>query len=122
MDPGRPGESSPAETPLRRGGAYWVNLGTAAPPEVGKVRPGIVVSNSTYNERLDSLVIIPLSSRAPEVWPLRLRVDLPGMKASYAVIPGVRQVGKSRLQEPIGQAPALVMAQISEALALYLGD
>ncbi len=44
------------------------------------------------------------------------------MKTSYAVIRGVRQVSKSRLQEPIGQAPAAVMAQVSEALALYLGD
>ena len=46
---------------MRRGSAYWVNLGAAAPPELGKVRPGIVVSNSMQNERLDSVVIVPLS-------------------------------------------------------------
>jgi len=44
------------------------------------------------------------------------------MKTSYAVIPGVGQVSKSRLHERIGQAAAAVLAEVSEALALYLGD
>jgi mRNA-degrading endonuclease toxin of MazEF toxin-antitoxin module len=86
------------------------------------VRPGIVVSSSIQNERLDSVVIVPLSSRAPEIWPLRLRTDLAGMKASYAVIPGIRQVSKSRLEEFIGQTVGEVMARIGDALSLYLGD
>ena len=65
---------------MRRGTACWVNLGTGAPPELSKVRPGIVLSNSIQNERLDSVVIVPLSAQAPEIWPLRLRVELAGMK------------------------------------------
>ena len=82
---------------MKRGSAYGINLEPSSPPERGKVRPGIVVSNSIQNQRLDSVVIVPLSSRAPEIWPLRFRLELPGMNASYAVIPGIRQVSKSRL-------------------------
>ncbi len=82
---------------MKRGSAYGINLEPSSSPERGKVRPGIVVSNSIQNQRLDSVVIVPLSSRAPEIWPLRFRLELPGMKASYAVIPGIRQVSKSRL-------------------------
>jgi len=52
---------------VKRGGAYWINLEASSPPELGKVRSGIVVSNSIQNERLDSVVIVPLSSRAPEI-------------------------------------------------------
>ena len=107
---------------MKRGSTYWINLGASTPPELGKVRPGIVVSNSIQNEQLDSVVIVPLSTRAPEIWPLRLRVDVHGMKTSYAVIPGIRQVSKSRLQEPLGRAPGDAMARIGAALALYLGD
>jgi mRNA-degrading endonuclease toxin of MazEF toxin-antitoxin module len=99
-----------------------VNLGSGAPPELEKVRPAIVVSNTLHNERLDSVVVVPLSTRPPEIWPLRLRVSLRGMKTSYAVIPGIRQVSKARLHEPIGQLPANIMASIGEALTLYLGD
>lgn len=107
---------------MRRGSVYWINLEPASPPELGKVRPAIVVSNSIYNERLASVVVVPLSTRAPEIWPLRLRVAVPGLRASFAVIPGIRQVSKARLHELIGQASVEGMARLNEALALYLGD
>jgi len=107
---------------MTRGSVYWINLEPATPPELGTVRPAIVVSSAAYNERLESIVVLPLSSRAPEIWPLRLRVAIPGLKASFAVIPGIRQVSKPRLHELIGQAPPALMTRVSEALALYLGD
>ena len=107
---------------MRRGSVYWINLEPAAPPELGKVRPGLVVSNTIQNDQLDSVVVVPLSTRAPEIWPLRFRVEVPGLRTSYAVIPGVRQVSKARLHEIVGQAPPAVMDRMDEALALYLGD
>jgi mRNA interferase MazF len=107
---------------VRRGSVYWINLGPASPPELRKRRPGIVVSNSLHNGQLDSVVVVPLSSREPEIWPLRLRLDVQGLTTSYAVIPGVRQVSKGRLEEAVAQAPVDVMERIGEALALYLGD
>jgi mRNA interferase MazF len=107
---------------MRRGSVYWINLEPASPPELGKVRPAIIVSNSVYNERLESVVVVPLSTRAPEIWPLRLRVAAPGLQASFAVIPGIRQVSTARLHELIGQTTAAVMARLNEAIALYLGD
>jgi mRNA interferase MazF len=107
---------------MRRGSIYWINLEPASPPELGKVRPAIVVSHSVYNERLESVVVVPLSTRAPEIWPLRLRVAVPGQRVSFAVIAGIRQVSKARLHELIGQSSAEVMARVNEAIALYLGD
>jgi mRNA interferase MazF len=118
----RSGASAEAETALKRGSVYWINLEPASPPELGKIRPAIVVSHSVYNDRLDSVVVVPLSSRAPEIWPLRLAVEVRGMKTSYVVIPGIRQVGKARLHELVAQAPSAAMARIAEALAVYLGE
>jgi mRNA-degrading endonuclease toxin of MazEF toxin-antitoxin module len=107
---------------MRRGTAYWVDLGNAVPPELGKLRPGLVVSGTIHNERLDSVVVVPLSTRAPEIWPLRVRVEIQGLKTSYAVIPGIRQVSKARLHDPIGHIPAPLLASIENALGLYLND
>ena len=75
-----------------------------------------------YNERLESVVVVPLSTRTPEIWPLRLRVAVPGQRVSFAVIPGIRQVSKARLHELIGQSSTQVMARVNEAIALYLGE
>ena len=37
------------------------------PPEMGKVRPGIVISGTVHNEVLNTLVIIPTSTVPPEI-------------------------------------------------------
>jgi mRNA interferase MazF len=100
---------------------YWINLEPASPPELGKVRPAVVVSNTVYNEQLDSIVVVPLSTRAPEIWPLRLAVELRGLDASFAVVPGIRQVSKARLHELISQIPRAAQERLTEAVALYLG-
>jgi len=107
---------------LRYGNVVWIDLEPASPPEIGKTRPAIVVSGSVYNEKLASVVVVPLSSRAPEIWPLRLAVEVPGLKVSYAVLPGVRQVSKARVRNKAGQAPPIVMERLREALTLYLQD
>ena len=107
---------------MRRGSVCWVNLEPTTPPEVGKMRPGVVVSNSVQNEHLDSVVIVPLSTQAPQIWPLRIELRLKGMKSSYAVIPGIRQVSKTRLHERVGQVPEGPMERIDEAVTAYLTD
>jgi mRNA-degrading endonuclease toxin of MazEF toxin-antitoxin module len=40
---------------------------------MGKRRPAVIVSNSTQNLALDSVVGVPLSSHPPEIPPLRVR-------------------------------------------------
>lgn len=104
------------------GSVYWINLEPAHPPELGKVRPAVVVSSAIYNERLDSVVVIPLSTRAPEIWPLRLRVAVQGLKASFAIVPGIRQVSKGRLHELIGRMATEPLARLREAVDMYLSD
>jgi len=42
------------------------------------------------------VVIVPLSTRAPELWRLRLRVEVHAIKTSYAVIPGIRRGVRTR--------------------------
>lgn len=107
---------------MRRGSIYWVNLEDTHPPEFGKTRPGLVVSNTIQNELLETVVIVPISSRGQDIWPLRLHLTMPDKKASYAVLPGIRQVNKLRLLEVIGHVPDHVMHEVDNALRLYLGD
>ena len=107
---------------MRRGSIYWINLGALSPPEFGKTRPGLIVSNSDQNQILDSVVVVPLSSRPGEIWPLRLEMHRDGDRGSFAVLPGIRQVSKSRLQEFIAIANPDFMARMDRALGLYLSD
>lgn len=105
-----------------RGSLFWINLGVASPPEFGKTRPGLVVSNTAHNEVLDSVVVVPLSTIGDEIWPLRIRTDDMGGKTSFAVLPGIRQVARARLATFIGVASGSFMERLDAAMALYLGD
>lgn len=107
---------------MKRGSIHWVNLSDAHPPEMDKVRPAVVLSNSTLNGRLDTIVVVPLSTQAGEIWPLRIKVATRGRKASYAVIPGLRQAAEARLLNSIGVLSAADMTKIEGAVATYLGD
>jgi mRNA-degrading endonuclease toxin of MazEF toxin-antitoxin module len=107
---------------VKRGTICWVNLEPVFPPEMGKTRPAIIVSNSDQNLFLQSVVVVPISSQPGEIWPLRLRLGMPRGKTSFAILPGIRQVSKTRIQEVAGIAGAADLERIGEALAYYLND
>ena len=107
---------------MKRGTLCWVNLDPATPPEPGKIRPAVVVSNSDQNLLLNSVVVVPLSSQAGEIWPLRVCLDAPRGKQSYAVLPGMRQVSKARIERTQGVAGTADLDRLTEALFCYLND
>ena len=105
---------------MKRGTVIWVDLSDTQPPEMGKVRPAVVVSGTPQNEVLNTVVIVPTSSIAPEIWPLRLAVGNFAGKDSFAVIPGIRQVRKGRLKGAIGQLSHDKLVKLDECLEAYL--
>lgn len=118
----RPDQRSQTGFTMKRGTIVWVNLGLASPPEFGKTRPCLVVSNSGQNLMLGSVVVVPMSTQSPEIWPLRLEFKPSGEKSSYAVLPGIRQVTRARLLDVIGVASDAFMQRVDEALDAYLKD
>jgi mRNA-degrading endonuclease toxin of MazEF toxin-antitoxin module len=106
-----------------RGTVIWVDLRDAVSPEMGKRRPAVVVSNSVHNSSLDSVVAVPLSSRAPEIPPLRIKVHASGLRdAGYAVVPGIRQLKKSRILGPAGKVKESELQKLDDAIRAYLSD
>ena len=107
---------------MKRGTVLWVNLSDAHPPEMGKVRPAVVLSNSTLNARLDTVLAVPLSSQPGEIWPLRVKVAAGGRKPGFAVVPGLRQVAKARFLNTISVLSRADMRRLDQAAAEYLSD
>ena len=107
---------------MRRGSIVWVNLEDVSPPEMGKTRPALIISNTEQNTILNTVAVLPMSSRPPEIWPLRLKLQFQKGKDSFVIIPGIRQVHKLRLLQPIGEIPQNDMKIVEEALFAYLSD
>jgi mRNA-degrading endonuclease toxin of MazEF toxin-antitoxin module len=102
---------------VTRGSIIWVNLEDTHPPEMGKTRPAIVVSNSEQNQVLNTIVVIPLSSRAPAIWPLRVEVPASSTnrKKSFAIIPAIHRAAVAT------KTPQHIRAQ-DRALLLHIGQ
>src|SRR5260221_11766698 len=113
---------SEASRKMNRGAVIWVNLSDAHPPEMDKTRPAVVLSNSTLNARLNTVAVVPLSAQAGEIWPLRVKVAAGGRKASFAVIPGIRQGAKARLLNIVCTLAPAELGRIEKALADSLSD
>jgi mRNA interferase MazF len=108
---------------MTRGKVIWVDLSDATPPEIGKRRPAVVVSNSAQNLLLDSVVGIPLSSRPPAIPTLRVRVHPGNVGApSFAVVPGIRQMKKSRILREAGELSPSEMEALDQAVRDHLSD
>ena len=121
------GNGSPCGSPdqpsdlMKRGTLVWVDLSDATPPEMGKVRPAVIVSGDVHNAVLDTVVVVPTSSLAPEILPLRVCLGTFSSKESYAVIPGIRQVSKRRLRGVIGAVSEARFVILELSLRQYLG-
>jgi mRNA interferase MazF len=108
---------------MTRGSIVRVNLEDGKPPEFGKTRPAVVISNEEANAGLPTVVVIPLSTRPPEIWPLRIQLPrLRGLQQSYAVVPGIRQISKERIEGHIADLPADALQSLQQACFVYLGD
>lgn len=107
---------------MKRGTVVWVDLSDAHPPEMGKQRPALVLSNSILNARLNTLVVVPLSSQPGEIWPLRVKIASGGKKVSFAVIPAIRQVAKVRLMNSVAALSSPDLQKVERAVAEYLSD
>lgn len=107
---------------MKRGSVYWVNLDPASSPEMGKTRPALVISNSDQNLILGSVVVVPLSLKPREIWPLRVKLEIKTKKPheSFAIVPAMRQVSKGRLGELVGFISNADLERITEALQNYL--
>ena len=105
---------------MKRGAVVWIEISGSAPPEMGKIRPAIIVSSTAHNERLNTVAVVPTSSQAPEIWPLRLAVGSFAGKESFAVIPGIRQVRKGRLRGELGQLSEQALRALDDCLRAYL--
>jgi mRNA-degrading endonuclease toxin of MazEF toxin-antitoxin module len=105
---------------MKRGTVVWVDLSDTQPPEMGKVRPGIIVPGTPHNEVLNTIVVVPTSSVAPEIRPLRLAVGRFAGQSSFAVIPGIRQVRTSRPKGALGELSHDQLTALDECLEAYL--
>jgi mRNA interferase MazF len=90
---------------LNQGDIYLVNLDPVVRTEIGKTRPGMILSINAMNLNSPRVILAPISSKTKKVYPFE--VFIPGgtaglSKDSKIMLDQIRSIDKKRLVKRIG--------------------
>jgi mRNA interferase MazF len=100
------------KTPIR-GEIYWVDFNPVVGSELRKVRPAVIVSPDSHNRYLQTVVVIPLTTKSHN-YPGRIPLTVQSKKC-FAAVDQIRCVSKMRLR---GQIMTLRPATLQRLLAV----
>jgi mRNA interferase MazF len=85
---------------VKRYEIYYANLSPTIGGEIQKTRPVVVVSKTTMNRYLNTVVVCPLTTKLHPPWRSRIQVRCAGKDAEIAV-DQIRTISKERLNHKI---------------------
>ena len=106
---------------VKRYGLYWAELDPTRGSEIAKTRPVLVVSPDAMNQRVDTVVVCPLTSQLHPHWASRVACDCAGQPCEVAV-DQIRTISKSRLSKSLGKIDALTAAEVRAVIRLLYAE
>jgi mRNA interferase MazF len=106
---------------IRRFEIRWTDLNPIRGAEMGKSRPAVIVSRDEMNDRLQTVVVCPLTSRLHPAWRSRLPVDCGGHPSEIAV-DQIRTISRSRLGRKAGFLSPEEAAALGRLIAEMYGE
>jgi mRNA interferase MazF len=104
---------------MTRGDVWWIDFGPSVGGEIRKRRPAVIVSNDASNRHLNSVQVVPLTSRTHRVYPSEAIVRLGGQPGK-AMADQIATVSKRRLVKLAGKLSVEEMRAVEHAIAIQL--
>ncbi|OGB39685.1 MAG: hypothetical protein A2461_01695 [Burkholderiales bacterium RIFOXYC2_FULL_59_8] len=89
--------------------------------EIAKTRPVLVVSPDAMNQRVESVVVCPLTSQLHPLWASRVACDCDGLPSEVAV-DQICTISKSRLGKTLGKLDAATAAEVRAVIRLLYAE
>ncbi len=99
----------------KRFDVYVVRFDPVLGAEIGKTRPGVIVSPDEANDALRTVIVAPLTSKR-RPWPTRVPMDVAGVAGDVA-LDQMRAVDKKRLAQRIDRLSTQEMQNVLQRLA-----
>ena len=90
---------------IKRYEIYYADLSPTIGGKIQKTRPVVVVSNTSMNQYLDTVVVCPLTTTLHRRWRSRIQIRCAGKDAEIAV-DQIRAISKQRLRNQIDMLSA----------------
>lgn len=107
----------------KRGEVWLVSLEPIVGREIGKTRPGLVISNNRNNEFSGTITILPITSQTERIYPFEAslsRHEANLSKDSKVKCNQIRTVDKERLVKRLGTIPTQKLGEVEQALLIHL--
>jgi mRNA interferase MazF len=90
---------------MNQGDVYLVNLDPVVQTEIGKKRPGLIISINAMNHNSSRVIVAPITSSVGKIYPFEVFVPsgIGGLeKDSKIMLDQIRSLDKRRLVKKIG--------------------
>lgn len=107
----------------QRGEVWIISLDPTKGSEIKKTRPCLIISRTDYNQKANTITIIPCSSGPVRysAWEIELDKNSGLDDTSHLLLPQMRVAAKERLKKKVGQIPHAKWREIEEKIMFYLG-
>lgn len=105
---------------INRGEVWDVVLDPVKGSEQAGLRPCVVVSPDSMNEQLETIIVVPLSSKKKD-WPTRVDTEFDGI-SGQALCEQIRTVSKKRFKEKRAKLKITEIIQIKLVLKQMFFD
>jgi mRNA interferase MazF len=106
---------------MKRYDIRWANLDPTVGSETRKTRPVVIVSLDALNDKLDTVVICPLTTSLHPAWRSRLQVRAANRHAEIAV-DQIRTVSKSRIGDKLDELSEKEAAALRRLIVEMYGE
>ncbi len=101
---------------------YWANLDPVQGSEIAKTRPVLIVSPDAMHQRIDTVVVCPLTSQLHPLWASRVACMCANQSSEIAV-DQIRTISKARLGKKIGKIDTVTATEVRQVIRkLYADD
>ena len=106
---------------MKRYDIRWANLDPTVGSEMKKTRPVVIVSLDALNDKLDTVVICPLTTSLHPAWRSRLQVRAANRHAEIAV-DQIRTASKSRIGDKLDELSEKEAAALRRLIVEMYGE
>lgn len=104
----------------KRGEVWWVSFDSSIAGEIKKTRPAIIISNDIANKHLNRVQVIPLTTKADQLYPSEAFI-LVDKKKAKAKADQIATISKQRLQNKISNLNPTELNEVERAIKIQLG-
>lgn len=109
---------------MNQGDIWLINLDPIVYSEIGKTRPGLIVSINAMNRYSPRIIIAPITSSVGKIYPFEvfLSKGIGGLdKDSKIMVDQIRSIDKRRLTKKIGEVDLKTLSSVSTIACKLIG-